>query len=132
MINQEIVSYLKSEKDIKKDFALLDKEKKKDKSQYLPYLFIIFYCSKNKTIEGQAKRLIDSLIPKEIIKFQNSFVQKFRLLDNDMKEFQLEMEEDYLSVDDWEFAVDKKDEAKKEIAQISKLSGWDLSNLKRN
>jgi len=43
---------VESEKDIKKDFALLDKEKKKDKSQYLPYLFIIFYCSKNKTIEG--------------------------------------------------------------------------------
>ena len=30
MINQEIVTYLKSEKDIKKGFALLDKEKKKD------------------------------------------------------------------------------------------------------
>ena len=130
MINQEIVTYLKGEKDIKKGFALLDKEKKKDKPQYLPYLFIIFYCSKNKTIEGQAKRLIDSLIPEKIVKFQNSFVQKFRLLDNDMKEFQLEMEEDDLSVDDWEFTIDQKDEAKKEIAQISKLSGWADSYLK--
>ena len=108
MINKEIVTYLKSEKDIKKGFALLGKEKKKDQPQYLPYLLIIYYFRPTKPLQNSAKKLMDSILPKEVNAFNQGFIEIVKKIDKDIASLRKvydKHEEEFSAVDEHDESI---------------------------
>lgn len=93
MINEEIVTYLKGEEKFKDDYFISEWakyssliKKDKDPGQYLSYLFIIYYFGPNEIIQDAAKKLIDDISPKEILQFQENFIEIARQLDSKISE----------------------------------------------
>ena len=93
MINEEIVTYLKGEEKFNDDDFIFEWakyssliKKDKDPGQYLPYLYIIYYFGPNETIQDAVKKLIDDIIPKEILQFQENFIEIAEQLDSKISE----------------------------------------------
>jgi len=89
--NEEIVTYLKGEENLKDDYFISEWakyssliKKDKDPGQYLSYLFIIYYFGPNEIIQDAAKKLIDDISPKEILQFHEKFRRLVKKLDNDI------------------------------------------------
>ena len=105
MINEEIVTYLKGEEKFKDDYFIFEWakyssliKKDKDPGQYLPYLFIIYYFGPNEMIQDAAKKLIDDISPKEILQFQENFIEIVKKIGNDIAGLRLASEKE-----DWCF-----------------------------
>ena len=93
MINEEIVTYLKGKEKFEDDYFIFKWakyssliKKDKDPGQYLSYLFIIYYFGPNEIIQDAAKKLIDDISPKEILQFQENFIEIARQLDSKISE----------------------------------------------
>ena len=91
MINEKIVTYLKGEEKFNDDDFIFEWAKysslikaDKDPGQYLPHLFVIYYFGPNETIQDAAKKLIDVITPKEILQFQENFIEIIKRLDGDI------------------------------------------------
>ena len=93
MINKEVATYLKGEERFNNENFIAEWASysslihaDKDPGQYLPYLYTIYYFGPNGTIQDATKKLIDEIIPKEILEFQKNILKIVRQLDDSISE----------------------------------------------